>query len=119
MLTLVVFFLRVYAHLWLRIKIRHSIKDGARHLRQFTTSSRYLSKMYSDIIEPVISRNAYFAAPGNMLLAMLTYGRCHIITLAAWRIIKAREIGPDGNCVRIFVIPALNFRATDYIDLID
>ncbi|GBM53952.1 hypothetical protein AVEN_79924-1 [Araneus ventricosus] len=29
------------------------------------------------------------------------------------------EIGPDGNCVRRFVIPAVKFRATDYVDLID
>ncbi|GBN11044.1 hypothetical protein AVEN_22835-1 [Araneus ventricosus] len=29
------------------------------------------------------------------------------------------EIFPEGNCVRRFVIPAVNFRATDYVDLID
>ncbi|GBN16009.1 hypothetical protein AVEN_207093-1 [Araneus ventricosus] len=54
-----------------------------------------------------------------MLLATLTGERCHIRTLAACRIIKAREIGPDGDCIRRFVIPAVNFRATDYVDLID
>ncbi|GBN95682.1 hypothetical protein AVEN_120279-1 [Araneus ventricosus] len=50
---------------------------------------------------------------------MLTDEKCHIRTLAARRIIKAWEIGKDGNCVRKFVIPAVNFRATDYLDLID
>ncbi|GBN53711.1 hypothetical protein AVEN_19267-1 [Araneus ventricosus] len=30
----------------------------------------------------------------------------------------AREIGPDSNCVRRFLIPAVNFRSTDYVDLI-
>ncbi|GBN86871.1 hypothetical protein AVEN_26908-1 [Araneus ventricosus] len=35
------------------------------------------------------------------------------------RIIKAREIDPDGNCVRRFVTPAVNIRATDNVDLID
>ncbi|GBL86756.1 hypothetical protein AVEN_96000-1 [Araneus ventricosus] len=29
------------------------------------------------------------------------------------------EIGPEGTCVRRFVIPAVNFRAIDYVDLID
>ncbi|GBM73721.1 hypothetical protein AVEN_251164-1 [Araneus ventricosus] len=29
------------------------------------------------------------------------------------------EIGTEGNCVRRFVIPATNFGATDYVDLID
>ncbi|GBM70531.1 hypothetical protein AVEN_35710-1 [Araneus ventricosus] len=28
------------------------------------------------------------------------------------------EIGPEGNCVRRFVIPAVNFGTTDYVDLI-
>ncbi|GBN78833.1 hypothetical protein AVEN_254374-1, partial [Araneus ventricosus] len=29
------------------------------------------------------------------------------------------DIGPEGNCVRRFVIPAVNFRVIDYIGLID
>ncbi|GBM15529.1 hypothetical protein AVEN_8914-1 [Araneus ventricosus] len=41
-----------------------------------------------------------------------------IFALAARRIIKEREIGPDDNCVRRFVIAAVNFRAIDYVDLI-
>ncbi|GBM24911.1 hypothetical protein AVEN_23445-1 [Araneus ventricosus] len=45
-------------------------RDGARHLWHFVRSSRYLPKKHRDIIEPVISRNAYFAAPENMVLAM-------------------------------------------------
>ncbi|GBM34694.1 hypothetical protein AVEN_191846-1 [Araneus ventricosus] len=54
-----------------------------------------------------------------MLLAMLTDERCHIRTLAAQQIIKAREIGSDGNCVCRFFIPAVNLRSADYVDLID
>ncbi|GBM10981.1 hypothetical protein AVEN_1318-1 [Araneus ventricosus] len=119
LIALVVFILRVYVPSWFRIKFHHSIKDGARHLWHFISSSRYLFKKYHDIIESDISRNAYFVAPENMFLSMLTDERCHIRTLAALRIIKAREIFPDGNCVRRFVIPAVNFRATDYVDLID
>ncbi|GBM50161.1 hypothetical protein AVEN_50057-1 [Araneus ventricosus] len=84
-----------------------------------SAQSRYLPKKYPDIIEPVISRNAYFAVPENMLLAMLADERCHIRTLSTRRIITAKEIGSDGNCDRRFVIPAVNFGATDYVDLID
>ncbi|GBM83798.1 hypothetical protein AVEN_54791-1 [Araneus ventricosus] len=29
------------------------------------------------------------------------------------------EIDPGGNCLRRFIIPVVNFRATDYIGLID
>ncbi|GBL75106.1 hypothetical protein AVEN_193281-1 [Araneus ventricosus] len=119
LITLVVFILKIYATSWFRIKIHHSIKYGARHLWHFINSSRYFPNKYRDIIESVISRNAYFVAPENMLLAMLTDERCHIRTLASRRIIKASEISPDGNCFRRFVIPAVNFRARDYLDLID
>ncbi|GBN96867.1 hypothetical protein AVEN_266714-1 [Araneus ventricosus] len=119
LITLVVFILRVYVPSWFRIKFHHSIKDSTRHFWHFISSSRYLPRKYRDIIEPVISRNVYFVAPENMILSMLTDERCHIRTLAARRIIKAREIFPDGNCVRRFVIPAVNFQATDYVDLID
>ncbi|GBN53744.1 hypothetical protein AVEN_269472-1 [Araneus ventricosus] len=54
-----------------------------------------------------------------MFLAKLTDERCHIRTLGDRRIIKAREIGPDGNSIRRFVISVVNFGATDYVDLID
>ncbi|GBO44803.1 hypothetical protein AVEN_33669-2-1, partial [Araneus ventricosus] len=105
----------VYASSWFRIKVHHSIKDDARRLWHFISSSRYLPKKYRNIIEPVISRKAYFEVPENIILDMLTDERCHIRTLATRRIIKAR----DGNCIRIFVIPAVKFGATDYVDLID
>ncbi|GBM68707.1 hypothetical protein AVEN_69124-1 [Araneus ventricosus] len=78
LITLALFILRFYAPSWLRIKVYHSIKDGARLLWHFISSSRYLPKKYRDIIEPVITRNAYFASPENMILAMSTDERCHI-----------------------------------------
>ncbi|GBL87009.1 hypothetical protein AVEN_218720-1 [Araneus ventricosus] len=100
---------RVYAPSWFRIKVHHSIKNGSRELWRFISSFRCLPKKYRDIIEQVISRNAYFAAPENMPLDILTEENCHIGTLAARRIIKAKEMGPDGNCIHRFVIPADNF----------
>ncbi|GBL99452.1 hypothetical protein AVEN_68751-1 [Araneus ventricosus] len=68
-----------------------------RHLGHFISSSRYLPKKYREITETVISRQAYFEVQENMLLAMLTDVVCHIITLVVQRIIKAREIGKEGN----------------------
>ncbi|GBO11630.1 hypothetical protein AVEN_43815-1 [Araneus ventricosus] len=58
LITLVVFILKVYVPSWFRIKVHNSIKDGARHLWHFISSTRYLPKKYCDIIESVISRNA-------------------------------------------------------------
>ncbi|GBM28078.1 hypothetical protein AVEN_58996-1 [Araneus ventricosus] len=75
----------------------------------------WLRSIVMYVIQPVISRNTYSAVPENMpFFSMLTDERCHIRTLAARRIIKAREIGPDGNCARRFVIPVVNFGATDH-----
>ncbi|GBL77358.1 hypothetical protein AVEN_41778-1 [Araneus ventricosus] len=54
-----------------------------------------------------------------MLLPMLTDERFHIRTISALRIIKGRKIGPNDNYVHRFVIPAVNFRTTEYVDLTD
>lgn len=71
------------------------------------------------IIDPVIQRNAFFAHPENMLLAMAADERLHIRELAYRRIIKAREQNTDKMSVRTFLPPKLNFEASDYTDLID
>ncbi|GBN91426.1 hypothetical protein AVEN_90299-1 [Araneus ventricosus] len=78
--------------LMFRILVHDSIKDGTRHLNQ----------LFAAGLENTC------AALENILLAMLTDERCHVGTLAALRIIKVREIGPAGNCVGRFVIPAVN-----------
>src|SRR6218665_1955955 len=49
-----------------------SCKDGARHLHQMLVKSRYLNPKHKKIVDPVIHRNAYFAHPDNLLLAMMT-----------------------------------------------
>lgn len=72
-----------------------------------------MPKKYRDVINPVISRNAYFSAI-DMLLTLLNDERCHIRILAAPQIIKTKEIKPGGNCV-----PAVNFGATNYVGMID
>ena len=128
--TIVEFVLRVYVPSWSRIKIHHSIKDGARHLYHFIQSSRYLDQVSRNVIDPVISRNAYFASPENILLAMETDKRTHIMrtdkrthirALGICRVIKARESNETvGNVgIRKFYFPKINFKVNDYIDLID
>ncbi|GBM93426.1 hypothetical protein AVEN_268466-1 [Araneus ventricosus] len=109
LITLVVFILRVGAPSWFRIKVHHSIKDGASHLLHLISSTRYSPKKYRDKIEPVSSCNAYFAAPEHMRLAMFSDERCHIRTLASRQITKASVIDPNDNCVHRFFIPAVNF----------
>jgi len=73
------------------------------------------------IVDPIISRNAYFAHLENLLLAMISDEQSHIRTLGLRRIMKARSMKPSGNgtTIRQFKMPELNFNANDYSEIID
>ena len=74
--------------------------------------SRYLSPKHKRIVDPVIHRNAYFAHPENMLLAIMT-------ELGLRRVMKARAAHHSGK-IRRFKVPAkLNFDAVEYFDMIN
>ncbi|GBP06283.1 Protein asteroid homolog 1 [Eumeta japonica] len=109
----------VYTPVWFQIKTHSSCKDGSRHLWKLIESSRFLSSELKAVIDPVIQRNAYFAHPENLLLAMLTDEEKHIRELAARRILKARSSPSTGKLPRTFEVPELNFDAKSYIDLIN
>src|SRR6218665_164222 len=81
--------------------------------------SRYLSPKHKKIVDPVIHRNAYFAHPENLLLAIMTDHRPHIRELGLRRVIKARAANHSGQ-IRRFKVPAkLNFDAMEYFDMTD
>lgn len=86
------------------------------HVLKLIALSRCLSSDVKKIIDPVIKRNAFFAHPENLLLAMLYDERNYIRELSLRRIITARKNLRPG--VRIFKTPKLNFNASDYIDMI-
>jgi len=75
---LVTFIIRIYALMWLAIKVQSSGKDGARHVHQMLVKSQYLSPKHKKIVDPVIQHNTYFAHPFNLLLAMTTDHILHI-----------------------------------------
>ena len=87
----------------------------------FYSIIQMLDQVDRNVIDPLISRNAYFASPENVLLAMLTDKRTHIRAHSIRRVITAREPNEMvGNVAIIkFCIPKINFKANDYIDLID
>src|SRR6218665_90444 len=101
------------------IKVHSSCKDGARHLHQMLVKSRYLSPKHKRIVDPVIHRNACFAHPENLLLAMMTNHRQHIRELGLRRVMKARA-AHHSRQIRRFKVPAkLNLDAVEYFDMID
>jgi hypothetical protein len=123
--------MKVYAPSWFTIKMKPSCTQGTRHLFETVCLSRYLPEELKLVIDPVIQRNAYFGHPENILLAMLTDERKHIRELGLRRILKARarkkfpsrsnkkRKSTETKVIREFVIPKLNFQATDYVDLIN
>lgn len=114
---LATYVVRVYAPTWFAIKTHPSCKDGARHLWKLISASRYLTANLKAVIDPVITRNGYFAHPENILLAMLTDPQKHIRELAARRILKARTV--PATKLRCFQVPNLDFNASSYVELID
>ena len=71
---------------WFNIKIHPSCKYGARHLFKVIQQSRYLSQELRDKVDPVLQRNAYFAHPENLLLAIISDERQYIRELELRRI---------------------------------
>ncbi|GBN78737.1 hypothetical protein AVEN_129489-1 [Araneus ventricosus] len=108
------FVMKVYTPNWFNIKSKHSLKDGAKHVWNTISRSRYLSQDLKDVVDGVICRNSFFAHPENIFLCMLKDERPHIRELAARRIIKFRESSSNVKSVRVFLLPKLNFEAADY-----
>ena len=89
--TIAEFVLRVYVPSWFHINIHPDtwmdFDAEPSWYHPFIISSRYLDQVNRNVIDPVISRNAYFASPENILLTdwrthiMLTDKRTHIRAL--------------------------------------
>jgi hypothetical protein len=110
---------KVYAKVWFSIKMQPSCQHGAKHLFRQIQLSRYLSTDLLDVVDPVVQRNGFFGHPENLLLAMISDERQHIRELGLRRILKARAETKPGDNVREFKVPALNFNATDYFEVIN
>ena len=109
--------MEVYIPFWFTLKLEPSLKNGARHIYTFIKLTRHLGKKYLNIIDPVISRNAYFAHPENILLSMLSDPRKSVREKAVERI-HARSVHNNVD-VRYFHVFPINFEATDYIEMSD
>lgn len=116
--NIVQYVMHVYVPMWFEIKRNSSSTFGARHLFQTIQKTQSLCEEVQTIVRPVIQRNGYFAHPENILLAMIADDRSHVRELA-WRRIKNARTTNKNTEVRIFKVPALNFEANDFIEIID
>ena len=113
------FIMEVYTTMWFLIKCNSSISNASQHLFQTIRRIRKLDIKTQRIVSPVVQRNRYLAHPENMLICMISDSRDHVRKLGWRRIMKARCNNTTENIVRKFEVPAINFNANDYIDLIN
>lgn len=116
LVVLATYVMRVYGPMWFIIKCNPSCINGAKHLWQTISLSRYLNTDLKEIIDKVIQRNGYFGHPENILIAMLGDDRESVRDLAYRRILTARNKKDMG--LRTFKVPSFNFDAEDYTDII-
>ena len=108
-----------YAPNWFAIKCRNLCTDGAKNLHHATQLLRELSSDTADIVKPYITRSAYYAHSDNILLAMLAETDKAKRSRAVDTILQCRQQQSHSNEVRKFVVPSINYCATDYVDVID
>jgi hypothetical protein len=120
---LVTYIVKVYTPVWFAVKSKPFCTDGPRHLWKLISNSRYLPDAIRSYIDPVIQRNAFFAHPENILLAMMSDDRPHIRGLGCRRVLAARALKMDQNTdsdeIRVFKVPSLIFDAQEYYEIID
>ena len=107
----------VYAPGWFIIKMNPQAVNGAKNLQKILKLCCKLSEDIFAIVKPVVQRNAYFAHPENILIAMINDERSYIRELGWRRILKAKKMGYKG--IRRFKLPHLVFESTDYVNMIN
>ncbi|GBP52842.1 hypothetical protein EVAR_39005_1 [Eumeta japonica] len=71
LVILATYVMKVYAPMWFTIKSNPSCINGAKHLWQTISLSRYLNPDLKKIVDNVIQQNGYFGHPENVLIDML------------------------------------------------
>lgn len=118
LLMLATYIVKVYAPMWFHIKLNSTVADGAKNVHKLIQLTRFLSPEILSIIDPVINRNAYFAHPENLILAMLLDTQIETRQLAYDRIMCARQ--DNKSRVRQFKVPPLIFdKNENFYDIID
>ena len=117
LLDLVRYIMNLYVPVWFSIKRRNSCSDGARHFFKLLNFSQSQAKRVRDIVNKVLQRNAFFAHPENILLAMLLDKDEHIRELGWRRILKSRIDSSKER--RTFIVPKLLFDSNRYYGMID
>ena len=106
--------------MWFNIKMKPLITDAPKHMFHQTKLLNLLPVDVADLVRPYVSRNAYFAHPENLLLAMLDDDDENVRKKAV-DIIKDIRANhqPSHRPVRPFSVPNLLYDADNYHSMID
>lgn len=109
-----------YSVNWFSIKCKPLLCDGPKHVYQAVRQLKYLPPEVADIVKPYILRNAYYAHPEHMLLALLTDpDKCNR-DKAIQIILEIRRNTPlTPSQIRQFKIPEINLNPKTWVDLIN
>ena len=113
---LVQFLVVHYIPVWFVVKRHASCTEGARNLHRSVELLRELPEDIQEVVRPVLQRNAYWAHAEQLLLGMVADDDTEIRVEAVRQIRAARQ--RETEDVRPFRLPALNFGASRYSELI-
>ena len=118
--TLIHFIMTNYGPMWFTIKMKPLITDAPKHVFHQTKLLQLLPAHVVAVVKPFVSRNAYYAHPENLLLAMLDDEDENVRTKAV-KIIKTirAEHQPSHRPVRPFSVPKIDYDADNYHSMID
>ena len=117
--------------MWFRIKLNSSITLGAKHLFETILRVKQLRERSQLLVKEVIQRNAFFAHPENVLLAMVYDDDSATRKLGWEKMLSAKRATgvkntrsktkgqKKGRKIRQFLVPDVNFAAEKYYDIIN
>ena len=109
-----------YGPCWFVIKCAPSWKHGPKHVHLAIQLLKYLPPAVNNVVKPYIARNAYFAHPENVLLAMMTDENCNKRAKAVNIVLNLRDQKSEIlSQIRKFYVPQINFDASDWDELIN
>ena len=107
-----------YIPMWFYIRLHSSCETGPQNLMRSIELLRFLPKKLQDYVRPVLQRNAYWAHPEAVLLAMVADSNPEVRDQAVTTIMHCRQQQHTEN-VRPYLLPSLNFEAGSYTELLD
>ncbi|KAF0288495.1 hypothetical protein FJT64_013150 [Amphibalanus amphitrite] len=107
-----------YVPMWFYIRKNGSCDRGPQNLLRSVALLRELPQRSQTVIQPVIQRNGFWAHPEQILLAMVADEDRAVRERAVRLIRAARQHETEDSC-RVFAVPAINFEATVYTELVD